>query len=126
MNDQLNIERPSGFRNAVYGMIGSMFIFVVTIIWYGGQLKESLESRLTSIERQQSISQTVIDKLNDAREESRVHGAQVDGKLNDVNSKLSAILEMMQQPVDAAPLESGGNPNAGPGNFPHPPHGRGH
>lgn len=125
MNDQLNVERPSGFRNAIYAMMGTMIIFGVTTIWYGAQIEARFDSRLTEVEREQSLSRTVIEKLNDAREESRVHGAQVDAKLNDVNGKLSAILEIMQQPVDA-PAENGGIPNAGPENFRHtPPKGRG-
>ena len=130
MNDQLNVERPSGFRNAVYGMMGTMMVFGISTIWYGSQIEARFDARLTEVEREQSLSRTVIEKLNDAREESRVHGAQVDAKLNDVNGKLSAILEIIQQPVDAspagAPPESGGTPNAGPGNFHLPPHGRGH
>jgi uncharacterized coiled-coil protein SlyX len=124
MNDPLNIDRPGGFRNAVYGMMGSMFIFVITTIWYGSQIEARFDARINSLEKQQSISQTVIDKLNDAREESRVHGAQVDAKLSDVAGKLSTILEIVQQDT-ALPPESGGIQNGGPENFQPPQKGRG-
>jgi uncharacterized coiled-coil protein SlyX len=118
MNDPLNIERPGGLRNAVYGMMGSMVIFLVTIIWYGSQLEARIEARLDNVERQQTISATVIDKLNDAREEARVHSTEVDGQLKDVSGKLSVVLEMLQQGSDP---QAGGTPNGGPENFQHQP-----
>lgn len=116
MNDPLNMERPGGFRNAVYGMMGSMFVFVMTTIWYGSQIEARFDARLNSLEKQQSISETVIDKLNDAREESRVHGALVDGKLTEMTGQLSAILQIVQQ--DTEPSPSGGIQNGGTENFP--------
>ena len=103
-------------------MIVSMFIFIVTTIWYGSQIVATVYSRLTSLERQQTLSQTVIDKLNDAREEQRVHGAKVDMQLTEMTDKLGAILGIVQQD---APPQNGGTPNGGPENFQRPPEGRG-
>jgi uncharacterized coiled-coil protein SlyX len=121
MNDPLRLEEPGGFRNAVYGMLGSMAVFIVTIVWYGGQIEARLESRVKSLEDQQSISRVVLDKLNDAREESRVHGAKVDMQLTEMTDKLGAILGIIQQD----PTQFGGTPNGGPENFRPPPKGRG-
>lgn len=123
MNDPLNIERPGGLRNAVYGMMGSMIVFVVSIIWYGSQIEARFDARLDVLEKQQSLSQTVIDKLNEAREDARVHSVQVDGQLTDMSGKLGVLLEILQQPESPQP---GGAPNAGSENFQHQPTGRGH
>ena len=124
MNDPLNIERPGGLRNAVYGMMGSMVIFVVTVIWYGGQIEARFEARLDNVERQQTLSQTVIEKLNDAREEARVHSSQVDGKLSDMSGKMGVMLELLEQ--NDPSLQTGGTPNGGAENFPRPSTKKGH
>ena len=131
MNDPLKIEQPGGLRNAVYGIIVAVMIQGIIFIGWGlnltwtiSQTEAHFESRLEGVEHQQTLSQQVIDKLNDAREEFRVHSTQVDGSLSDLKGKLSVVLEILQQP-EATP-EPGGTPNGGPENFQHPPTGKGH
>lgn len=114
MNDPLRTDQPSGLRNAVYGMMGTMVIFLVSVIWYGSQMAARFDARLTALENQQTLSRAIEEKLNDAREDTRVHFAQTDEKFADLSSKMAAILEILQQDN---PPPSGGSQNVAPENF---------
>lgn len=109
-----DVKQPSGLRNAVYGMMGTMVIFLISVIWYGSQMAARFDARLTALENQQTLSRQIEEKLNDAREDTRVHFAQTDAQFTDLSSKVGAILEILQQESQSGGTQSGASPNFPP------------
>lgn len=107
-------------RNALVGF-GGLFLALVAygvgiIIWVS-QTTTSLSDRLKFLEDQQTLSRAIEDKLNTAREETNVHFATMDGKLTDLDSKVSAMFDYIQQDSAPPPPASGGSQSTGAGNF---------
>ena len=90
----------------------------VGMIWYVSQAVQKLEDHINVLENQQTISRSIEDKLNSAREEANTHFATTDLKINDLDDKLSAVLDVLRQ-EDAAP--DGGTQTGAPSNFPQHP-----
>jgi len=95
--------------------VGVLALQSVGMIWYVSQAVQKLEDHINVLENQQTVSRSIEDKLNSAREEANTHFATTDLKINDLDDKMSAILDVLRQ-QDAAP--DGGTQTGAPSNFP--------
>lgn len=81
-----------------------------------GKLDEARQNdtrRIDRLEGQATSEGTIVNRLDTAREDANVHFTKVDGRLDAMDSKLGAILEIVQQARD----EDGGAQTNAPPNF---------
>lgn len=110
MTNPLGLDNPSGLRNVIYTIIGGLVLQGFAAIWYVSKTEAQFDARITNLEHQANIAETLMTRLNDSREDTRVHFAQVDSQLSDMNGKLGAILGIVQSQTSDIPA-GGGQPN---------------
>src|SRR5579863_3639786 len=116
MNNPLKGE--DGSRNAIglVSLVVSLIAYGAGLAFWVSQTNTNFADRLKFLEDQQALSRVIEDKLNTAREETNVHFATTDAKIGEIDKKVGAMFEFLQQESAAPP--PGGSQNVGPENFP--------
>lgn len=118
---------PPGLKNLIYGVISALIVQAIGFMFWGfyiswsvGAYEARFDDRLSALEKSWSVSQAIEAKLDAAQRATDLHNAVWDQKMNDLTSKVEAVLDSMRQ--DTPPAAGGGMQSAPP-NFPQRPPG---
>lgn len=79
------------------GVIAAITAQLVGGIAYITEHDAQYDARIGAVERQQISMSVAIQGLNDAKEKTEIHLTQVDDKLESMNGKIDAILDIVQR-----------------------------
>ena len=113
------------FRWADIGVILAIIVQLFIVVWYASQLDArvgsverqlsglntaQLDTRVGVVERQQTVFSNSVANLDAAREKADIHMTQIDDKLENMNGKIQAILDIVERmeqntvPMEASPV----------------------
>jgi len=110
----------AGLIVAWLGQSGAFLFWGLHLSWSVGAYEQRFDDRLSNLEKSWTISQAVEAKLDEAQRATDVHNAVWDQKMNDLTSKMEAVLQAIQ---DSGPPPPSGGTQAAPENFPGRPSG---
>lgn len=119
MHEETPPIASSGLRNAIVSAIIASVIPLLGMIAYISQTEGRFDVRLSTVESRQVTFASDVGRLDQARENTDIHLTKVDGKMSDMDGKISAILDILQR-WEQSPAENNGGETRSAPNFPRP------